>query len=110
VSKKAGLMSFEPGSEGVIGEAGASLFEFEWLFRTLWRRRVLVRRSRRGAAGGGHLHHLREAAVRGHLALLVKFGREYVYQTTSVGAVRSVARSRDPDQLRRSRSCAAPRW
>ena len=81
MAKKAGVMSFEPRSQGAIGEAGASLFEFEWLFRTLWRRRVLVA----GIFGAvllaaGIYTAFATPLYESTSLLLVKFGREYVYQ------------------------------
>jgi uncharacterized protein involved in exopolysaccharide biosynthesis len=68
-------------SETVMGEAGASLFEFEWLFRTLGRRRVLVA-TIFGAVLllAGIYTAFATPMYEATSLLLVKFGREYVYQ------------------------------
>jgi uncharacterized protein involved in exopolysaccharide biosynthesis len=81
VARKAGVMSFEPRNEGMISDAGASLFEFEWLFRILWRRRVLVA-AIFGAVllVAGIYTAFAKPLYEATSLLLVKFGREYVYQ------------------------------
>ena len=81
MARKAGVMSFEPRNEGVISDTGASLFEFEWLFRILWRRRVLVA-AIFGAVllVAGIYTAFAKPLYEATSLLLVKFGREYVYQ------------------------------
>jgi uncharacterized protein involved in exopolysaccharide biosynthesis len=84
-------------SEAVIGEAGPSLFEFEWLFRTLWRRRVLVA-TIFGAVLllAGIYTAFATPMYEATSLLLVKFGREYVYQDdVGVGGGQVVPRSRE---------------
>jgi uncharacterized protein involved in exopolysaccharide biosynthesis len=81
-------MAFEPRSGGVVSEAGESLFEFEWLFRTLWRRRVLAA----GIFGAvllaaGVYTAFATPLYEATSLLLVKFGREYVYEDDGGGQV-----------------------
>ena len=96
VARKAGVMSFEPRSEGVSSETGASLFEFEWLFRTLWRRRVMV-----AAIFGlvllaaGIYTAFAKPLYEATSLLLVKFGREYVYQDDVGGGGQVMPRGRE---------------
>jgi uncharacterized protein involved in exopolysaccharide biosynthesis len=86
VARKVGVMSFESGTGAAA--AGASLLEFEWVFRALWRRRLLV-----AATFGvvlllaGLYTALSKPVYEATSLLLVKFGREYVYQDESGGGV-----------------------
>jgi uncharacterized protein involved in exopolysaccharide biosynthesis len=86
VARKVGVMSFESGSGAAA--AGASLLEFEWVFRALWRRRLLV-----AATFGvvlllaGLYTAFSKPVYEATSLLLVKFGREYVYQDESGGGV-----------------------
>ena len=79
-------MAFEPRSGGAVGEAGESLFEFEWLFRALWRRRVLAAATF-GAVllAAGIYTAFATPLYEATSLLLVKFGREYVYQDDGGG-------------------------
>jgi uncharacterized protein involved in exopolysaccharide biosynthesis len=72
-------MSFEP--SGGVAAGGPSMLEFQWVFRALWRRRLLV------AALFGSVMLLAglytafsTPMYEATSLLLIKFGREYVYQ------------------------------
>jgi uncharacterized protein involved in exopolysaccharide biosynthesis len=79
MAKGAGEMSFEP--SGSVLSGGASALELQWVFRALWRWRLLV-----AAIFGGVLLAVgvyTAFAIPSYEAtalLLVKIGREYVYQ------------------------------
>ena len=72
-------MSFEP--SGSVAAGGASMLEFQWVLRALWRRRLLGA-SLFGAVmlGAGLYTALATPMYEATSLLLIKFGREYVYQ------------------------------
>lgn len=72
-------MSFEP--SGSVAAGGASMLEFQWVFRALWRRRLMVA-SIFGAVmlTVGLFTALATPMYEATSLLLIKFGREYVYQ------------------------------
>jgi len=72
-------MSFEPGSGAVTGSVAT--LEFEWVFRALWRRRLLAA-SIFGAVmlAAGLYTAFATPMYEATALLLVKLGREYVYQ------------------------------
>jgi uncharacterized protein involved in exopolysaccharide biosynthesis len=79
-------MSFEPGSGAAA--ASASLLEFEWVFKALWRRRLLAA-SLFGAVLllAGLYTAFSKPVFEATSLLLVKFGREYVYQDEAGGGI-----------------------
>jgi uncharacterized protein involved in exopolysaccharide biosynthesis len=72
-------MSFEPGGSVVAGSP--SMLEFQWVFRALWRRRLLAM-SIFGAVmlAAGLFTAFATPMYEATSLLLIKFGREYVYQ------------------------------
>ncbi len=84
MARKVGVMSFESGSGAAA--ASASLLEFEWVFRALWRRRLLAA-SIFGVVLllAGLYTAFSTPIYEATSLLLVKFGREYVYQDESTG-------------------------
>ena len=72
-------MSFEPG--GSVAAEGPSMLEFQWVFRALWRRRLLAA-SIFGAVmlAVGLFTAFATPVYEATSLLLIKFGREYVYQ------------------------------
>lgn len=72
-------MSFEP--SGSVAAGGHSMLEFQWVLRALWRRRLLVA-SIFGAVmlAVGLFTALATPMYEATSLLLIKFGREYVYQ------------------------------
>ncbi len=88
-------MSFEP-SEHVLG-AGAPALELQWVFRTLWRRRLLVA-SIFGAVllVVGIYTAFATPLYESTSLLLIKFGREYVYQNeVGDGGAQAMPRNRE---------------
>lgn len=79
MARKADVMSFEP--SGSVAAGGASMLEFQWVFRALWRRRLMVA-SIFGAVmiTVGLFTALATPMYEATSLLLIKFGREYVYQ------------------------------
>ena len=79
MARKADVMSFEP--SGSVAAGGASMLEFQWVFRALWRRRLMVA-SIFGAVmlAVGLYTALATPMYEATSLLLIKFGREYVYQ------------------------------
>jgi len=72
-------MSFEPG--GSVAAGGASVLELQWVFRALWRRRLLVASLFGGVMLAAGLHTALSTPIyEATSLLLIKFGREYVYQ------------------------------
>jgi uncharacterized protein involved in exopolysaccharide biosynthesis len=72
-------MSFEP--SGSVAAESPSMLEFQWVLRALWRRRLLVA-SIFGAVmlAVGLFTALATPMYEATSLLLIKFGREYVYQ------------------------------
>jgi len=72
-------MSFEPG--GGVATGGTALLEFQWVFRALWRRRLLAASIFGGVMLLAGLYTAFATPMyEATSLLLIKFGREYIYQ------------------------------
>jgi len=79
VARKADVMSFEPG--GGVATGGTALLEFQWVFRALWRRRLLAASIFGGVMLLAGLYTAFATPMyEATSLLLIKFGREYIYQ------------------------------